>query len=505
MLHFNEFHISINDLLFFYQEKWNSSSLIYNLADLSIFFTSLYISIILVKFAFSKSKTWGICAAIISIILVGSRLVDHLLDVSELWGIAYSFAAIIKILTALLLLTVCAVCSYSISNEYQLKRVYAENIKLSWIFSSTNVSIMVYDLKGNIINCNPAAEELFGYTKDELITNDLRLRLPPDETPEIHHNNVQRIIDGETVSGLEIKRVHKSGKLIDITVTATRVYDENNRVVGAVALLNDVTERKTLERLLKKNVVKLAVANEKLSKSRENLIKTNAQLEERNKELKTFTYVASHDLKSPLRAIINLSEWVLEDAYKDLSPSSQRHLKLLHQRTLRMENLLDDLLMYARIGSSKYQSERIDIQRMLHEISGIIDKPLGFNVEIDEALPIIKSHRVPLFQIFYNLIYNAIKHHPSPETGQVKVFSKVEKNFYKFYVQDNGEGIAPEYHHKIFEIFETLKPKDSVDGSGIGLAIVKKITELYKTSIHIESSLGQGTTFIFIWPRYIST
>jgi signal transduction histidine kinase len=226
-----------------------------------------------------------------------------------------------------------------------------------------------------------------------------------------------------------------------------------------------------------------------------------AELERSNRELDRFAYVASHDLKAPLHGIERLAGFILEDAAEVLPETSQRHLALIRSRIKRMEALLNDLLAYSRAGRYRYEPERIDLASALAETVEFLAPPAGFVIEIVEPMPTLIGERVPLQTVLRNLIGNAIKHHDNPAKGRVRVSATDLGEWVEIAVSDNGPGIGSSFHGKIFEFFQTLKPRDHVEGSGLGLTMVKKIVDMCGGIIRVESEPGEGATFRFTWPK----
>lgn len=219
------------------------------------------------------------------------------------------------------------------------------------------------------------------------------------------------------------------------------------------------------------------------------------ELENKNEELNKFAYVVSHDLKAPLRGIYNVITWIEEDLSSELSPALKNYLNIIPKRTQRMEALINGLLEYASINR-KTPPEVVDTNTLVDEIVQSI-VPRNFKLEIVN-LPEIFTERLKLEQVFSNLISNAVKYAKSNRpTLEIKC-QKVH-GIYEFSVKDNGIGIDPEYHQKIFEIFQTLREKNEMESTGIGLAIVKKIIDDQGESINVESKLGEGTKFTFTW------
>lgn len=226
-------------------------------------------------------------------------------------------------------------------------------------------------------------------------------------------------------------------------------------------------------------------------------------LERTNKELDQFVYIASHDLKAPLRAVENLSRMIVKALKGSLPPDKNELLELLQNRVKRMEKLLDDLLQYSRVGRFYTSVEIVDTDLMVKEIVELLSPPTHITVTM-ENLPKLNALRTPLEQTLRNLIGNAIKHHTGKK-GKIIVRAKdFDDQFIEFSVCDDGPGIAPEYHEKIFQMFQTLKPRDEVEGSGMGLALVKKIVEDQKGKVWVVSAEGKGACFHFTWPKTVS-
>lgn len=239
-----------------------------------------------------------------------------------------------------------------------------------------------------------------------------------------------------------------------------------------------------------------------LVQHQQDLESANARLAQTNKELETFAYVASHDLKSPLRGISQLSTWIDEDLAEKEFVEVGKHTHLLRNRIQRMEKLLDDMLIFYRAGKTDGNVTRIDLAQMAKELFEIQNTKSGLHLELGDDLPVFDTLSTPFEQILRNLFSNAIKHHDS-DNGLIRVDArKLNNNFYEISVIDDGPGIPAKFQERVFGMFQTLRPRDEMEGSGMGLALIKKIVETYGGKISVHSG-GRGCRFTFTWPQTI--
>jgi hypothetical protein len=227
-----------------------------------------------------------------------------------------------------------------------------------------------------------------------------------------------------------------------------------------------------------------------------------ARVQERTADLEGFAYAVSHDLKAPLRVIDNTSKWLEEDLQEHLTGENRENMNLLRGRVGRMEKLLDDMLEYSRVGRTtdgRY-SEIVTGDELMDNILSMLSPPDGFTVKVSPGFSAISVCRMPLQQILMNLVGNAIKHHHKP-IGRIDVTAEDRGADYAFAVTDDGPGIPAQFHDQIFRMFQTLKPRDQVEGSGMGLAMVRKIITAFGGALTLESSEGNGSTFHFTWPK----
>jgi PAS domain S-box-containing protein len=251
----------------------------------------------------------------------------------------------------------------------------------------------------------------------------------------------------------------------------------------------DVTEIKEYEQ-------RLMELNGNLAKEIEERKMVEMDLERSNKELENFGHVVSHDLKAPLRAISTIANW-LSDDYKDkIDEDGKQQFATLINRTERMSALIDGILKYSKVGRIELKNEAIDLNTLLPEIIESIGIPPHIMVDSARNFPVVLFDRVMITQVFQNIISNAVKFIDKPK-GLINIGYTEEHDFWKFNISDNGAGIEAIHFEKIFEIFQTLRSKDEIEGTGIGLSIVKKIIENYGGKIWVESEVGTGSAFYF--------
>jgi signal transduction histidine kinase len=251
-------------------------------------------------------------------------------------------------------------------------------------------------------------------------------------------------------------------------------------------LTNEVGARRKTERAL-------AAANEQLAETVQNLRRSN-------KELQDFAHVTAHDLKAPLRGIGTLADWIASDYADRFDDQGRYQLQLLKGRVVRLTELIDGILHYSEIGRVAHRREVVDLAGLVSETIALLDPPAHIQVVVRGPLPTVVCEKVRLGQVFHNLIGNAIKYMDKPQ-GRIEIQCADQGHVWQFAVSDNGPGIEEKYFEKIFQMFQTLAPRDQRESTGIGLSIVKKIVELFGGSIWIESKPGEGSTFFFTLPK----
>ncbi|MCX7595972.1 MAG: ATP-binding protein [Fischerella sp.] len=280
------------------------------------------------------------------------------------------------------------------------------------------------------------------------------------------------------------------------------------------ALQDEIKERKLvehelreykerLEELVKQRTSELAKTNEQLHQeiiqrqhSQEKMAQLLRELESANQELNDFAYVVSHDLKAPLRGISSLSEWLLADYAHKLDDAGKELINLLIIRVNKLHNLIEAILQYSRIGRIKEEKKQVNLNNVVAEVIELLQPIENIQIEIVNELPVVNFEQTRIEQVFQNLLSNAIKFMDKPQ-GKITIACTEANGYWQVSVNDNGPGIEKRYFEKIFQIFQKLSNQHYSDSTGIGLALVKKIVEMYGGKVWVESELGLGTTFFF--------
>jgi PAS domain S-box-containing protein len=321
----------------------------------------------------------------------------------------------------------------------------------------------MWGMPEHIIQRRDSAAAL-GYVKDKVVD-------PEGFLAQINH--LYDHPDQEDWAEVELK----DGRVFD-RYTAP-VKSSRGVYYGRVWYYRDITERKRAEAEQAQLLQDLASAN---------------------RELNDFAYVVSHDLKAPLRAIGLLADWLAVDYADRLGEEGQRQLKLLVGRVKRMNTLIDGILEYSRVGRSREQQAEIDLNSLVAEVIDLIAPPPHIRMKVENHLPVVKGEKTRLQQLFQNLLSNAIKFMDKPQ-GEVKIGCIDDNGDWQFYVVDNGPGIEDKYFSKIFQLFQILSPRDEMESTGVGLALVKRIVELHGGRVWVESRVGEGASFFFTLPQ----
>jgi len=338
-------------------------------------------------------------------------------------------------------------------------------------------------------------ERMLGYSvKEWLQTPNFWLSIVHPADRDRAAREAAAIYEGGGEGASEFRWVAKDGRVMWVEARSSVIKDDAGNPTGMRGVTMDVTARKRTARTLRKRAKELA--------------KMTRQLKRSNEELDQFAYITSHDLRAPLRGIANLSTWIEEDLGPAMTPEAKKQMELLRGRVRRMDGLISALLEYSRVGRVKGVPQPVDVGRVLSEVIDLLAPAGGAKVEVVGPMPTLVADRLRLQQVFMNLIGNALKHGRRAGEGApvplVRVSARDLGRTVEFAVADNGPGIAPEYHDRIFVIFQTLAARDKVEGTGVGLSLVKKIVEAHGGTIRVESvegGGGGGATFIFTWPK----
>jgi PAS domain S-box-containing protein len=367
----------------------------------------------------------------------------------------------------------------------------ASETKYRSIFENAIEGIYQSSPEGRFIDVNPAMARILGYDSPQEVLEaytDMRMQLyvePGDR------DKLQSMFHTEgRAERFETRMYRRDGEVIWVSITASTVRDDQGSPLYYEGIFEDITGRKRAEQEIRR-------LNEELE---QRVVERTAELEAVNRELQDFAYAVSHDLKAPLRAINQLAGWVNADYGEVLGQDGKSHLVLLMGRVRRMHALIEGILQYSRIGRVREKKKEVDLDFLAREVIDLVSPPQHINIIIEGRLPIIVGEPTRLAQLFQNLLDNAIKYMDKPN-GKVIIDCLEHDGQWTFRMSDNGPGIEQKYYEKIFQIFQTLAPRDESENTGIGLALVKRIVEMNGGRIWLESELGKGTTFWFTIPK----
>ncbi len=445
----------------------------------------LYVPLVLVSLWFgNKNAPFSFAFACSVLVSLGFFAVNR--D-----GVGYWYEATNRAITIATLWLVALLVFYFLRKSSTLN---SERIRFDSVTRNTPNAIIATDAKGVISLFNPAAEAMFGYTAKEAIGQNVRLLMPEpyhsahDDYLERYRRTGEKHILGKTRS---VSGRRKSGEVFPLDLSVSRLATDTT--ITFVGILRDITDRVAHEEQLRTMFRQLQAYTVDLERS-------NADLDE-------FAYIASHDLKEPLRGLHNHSRFLLEDYEKQLDDDGVRRLNRLVLLSQRMEKLVNDLLYFSRIGRQQLAIKHSDVNAIVRDVVSTMELYLEerhARVQVEGRLPEIVCDALRLTEVYRNLITNAVKYNDKPvptvTIGHLEHFIGKDGTSARdvFFVRDNGKGIPAEFHEDIFRIFKRLeKPKDSDDGTGAGLTFVRKIIARHEGDIWLESEPGQGTTFYF--------
>ena len=372
-------------------------------------------------------------------------------------------------------------------------RSRAVSERLSAIVESSDDAIISKDLNGIIATWNQAAERIFGYTPQEAIGKPVVMLIPEDrqnEEPEI----LDRIRRGERIDHYETVRRRKDGALVDISLTISPVKDEKGNVIGASKIARDITARKRAEAELQNAREELALLNQELERR---VVERTGSLTDALAQIEEFSYTVSHDLRAPARSMRGYAQVILDDFGQSLAPDAKDYLDRIIRGGERMDRLIRDVLTYSRLNRRELELQVVSLDRLVCDIINEYPhmQPPCANITIRSPLLDVRAHETSLAQAISNLLTNAIKFVPDRETPRVIIRTEARPPNVRLWVEDNGIGIKPEHQPRIFGVFERLPGTTQYEGTGIGLAIVRKAAERMGGSVGVESDGFTGSRF----------
>ncbi len=343
----------------------------------------------------------------------------------------------------------------------------------SRLLDAVEQAVIATDLEGNIIYWNHYAEVLYGWSAAEVMGRLVVDVVPAASTKEQAAKLMSRLQVGESWSG-EFLVQRRDGTTFPAMVFDSPIYNEQGSLIGIVGVSVDITERKRAEE----------------------------ELQRSNAELQQFAYVASHDLQEPLRMVSSYTQLLAECYQGQLDAQADKFIAFATEGATRMQQLLEDLLDYSRVSRRPQPFEPINCTTILKDVLTDLAVTMQESsaVVTADSLPTVLGDRTQLRQLLQNLISNAIKFRRE-EPPLVHIRAEPQEDFWLFTVRDNGIGIDPQFAERIFVLFQRLHSRQEYPGTGIGLAICKKIVERHAGRIWVESHLGEGSTFYFTLPR----
>jgi PAS domain S-box-containing protein len=367
-----------------------------------------------------------------------------------------------------------------------LKEKSKSESMLAAIVNNSQDAIISKDLNGVITSWNPGAEKVFGYKAEEIIGRNVTILFPEERLheEEIFMNNIR---EGKAVKHFQTQRIKKDKTIIDVSVTLSPIRNHEGEIIGASKIGRDITEQK-------KVFIKVEDLNEELS------VKVQ-QLKEINEELESFTYSVSHDLRTPLRGINGYASMLAEDYSEKLDSEGKRMLGEIKENSVKLNLLIEHLLEFSRMGRRALRHEEVDVTLLFKEAIEIYKENTKEKYQIVlNDLPKAYADKELLQQVIINLYSNAVKYSSKKSDPRIEIGSFKEKSQYVYFIKDNGAGFDMAYSDKLFGVFKRLHTDDQFEGTGVGLAIVKRIITKHGGKVWAESEPEKGATFFFTLP-----
>jgi len=353
--------------------------------------------------------------------------------------------------------------------------------RLAAIVEYADDAILTKTVAGVVTSWNAGAERLYGYTEHEILGQPVSVLVPPghgDEEPAMLH----KIAAARKAVRCDIIRIRKDATLVDVSLALSPIFDAAGEVIEVAAISRDITERKRTE---------------------DSLVERSRQLETSNKELEQYAYVASHDLQEPLRKMASFCQLLARRYQGQLDEQADQYIAYVVDGARRMQEMINDLLTFSRLGRSPEAMAEVDcnqvVERARIDLAAAIEEG-GASITVTGTLPTVRGEWAPLVQLFENLIGNGIKFH-GKEPPRVEISAAPDGTGWRFAIADNGIGIEPQYADRIFTLFQRLHSQAEYPGTGIGLAVCKKIVESYGGTLCFDSRPDEGTTFYWTMPK----
>lgn len=375
---------------------------------------------------------------------------------------------------------------FVINYKKSLNYIKKNEKRMSALFEAATEGIIISDFEGNIVTVNHMIEEMFGYGREELKGEKIE-RLVPVRYKSEHKQFRQTYYDAPVPrpmgQGRDLYGLRSDGEEFPVEISLNFFETDEGRFV--ISYVIDITQRKKAEG--------------KLLKAHRELKQKALELKQSNDELEQFAYVASHDLQEPLRMVASYTQ-LLARRYQDkLDEDAHDFIRYAVEGAQRMQDLLNDLLQFSRVGTRANPFEPVELEEVVQGAIKNLERYIeenGAEVSVLSSLPEVAADKHQLIQLFQNLIQNGIKFN-NDERPKITIEAREQQDHWQFSILDNGPGIAEKHQEKIFVIFQRLQKREVHDGSGIGLAICKKIVERHGGNIWVDSEPGQGAAFCF--------
>jgi PAS domain S-box-containing protein len=345
--------------------------------------------------------------------------------------------------------------------------------------SVLDYAIYMLDPDGNVISWNAGAQRLKGWQSREILGRHVSVFHTAESVAEGRPQYELRVAREQGVFREEARRQRKDGSEFFADITLTALYDKNRTLRGFAKVTRDITERKLAE---------------------QQMADQNKALQEANTELQSFAYSVAHDLRAPLRAMRGFSQALMQDYGTLLDDAGLDDLQRIAGAAVRMDDLIEDLLSYARLGQEEVPLKAVSLN-VVAEVAkdqvSALARETGGTIIVDDSLPVVRGNLTVLIQILVNFLSNGLKFTNPGVAPVVRIWSEQDGYVVRVWVEDNGIGIAPEHHARVFEVFQRLHGVGQYEGTGIGLAVVRKGMERMGGKVGMESQLGKGSRFWF--------